>query len=49
MELPERTNNLLRIPLPFQTIKEAGTGGYAVVYEIRDPGSGRKFALKKVA
>lgn len=48
MELPERTNNMLRSPVPFPIVKEIGTGGYAVVYEVNDPQSGKKYALKKV-
>jgi serine/threonine protein kinase len=48
MELPERTSNLLRIPIPFPIVKEAGNGGYAIVFEVRDPQTGKKYALKKV-
>lgn len=48
MELPERTSNFLKLPLPLQIVKEAGSGGYSVVYEVIDPASSRKYALKKV-
>jgi serine/threonine protein kinase len=49
MELPDRTSDVLKLPIAFKTVKEAGTGGYSIVYEVVDPATSRKYALKKVA